>query len=197
MEGHLPFSILPVEDRFVENILHAGRLILRPFRTDDAPQVQAHAGNWKVARMTARIPHPYPDGMAEAWIAGHDALRASGDGLALAIEHAGTPIGAIGLERKQSGVYELGYWLGEPWWGRGFATEAARRMVRFAFRGLDAARLVANYHADNNASGRVLEKCGFRYIGDGSSWSASRGREMPVRRLALCRAEAESRWEQA
>lgn len=190
MAGHLPFSFLPTEGRFVNLYLKTERLTLRPFRPDDAPAVQALAGNWKVARMTAHIPHPYPDGLAEAWIAGHDAARADTAAYPFAIDLAEELIGATGVNRGTETNFELGYWIGEPWWGQGVATEAARCLTHFAFEDLCADRLLARHHVDNTASGRVLRKCGFRYLNDGYSWSSAHGKDVPIRHFVLTREQA-------
>jgi RimJ/RimL family protein N-acetyltransferase len=156
-------------------ILTTDRLVLRPFRVGDAAAVQRHCGNWNIARMLARVPHPYTRAQAEAWIASHPAAGESGAEHVFCIEYGGEAIGSIGLRRIEDGVYDLGYWLGAPWWGRGLATEAARRIVRFAVDELCAARLTSGHFADNPASGRVLEKCGFRYTDSGMAVGAARG----------------------
>ena len=187
MAGHLPFSFLPMEGRFVDLSLKTDRLTLRPFRPGDAPAVQSLLGNWKVARMTARIPHPYPDGAADAWIAGHAAERADGTAFAFAIDLTDRLVGAIGVMRVAQTDFELGYWIGEPWWGQGVATEAARRLTRFAFEDLGADRLLARHHTDNTASGRVLRNCGFQHVNDGYSWSAAQAKDVPIRQLVLTR----------
>jgi ribosomal-protein-alanine N-acetyltransferase len=137
------------------------RLVLRPFRLDDAPEVQRLCGAREVAAGTLTIPHPYPDGAAEAWIGGHAEAFESGKSVELAIELRADRalVGAIGLvfEREQERA-ELGYWIGVPYWRRGYATEAARAMLDHAFaeRGLN--RVYAFHFTNNPASGRVLQK---------------------------------------
>lgn len=168
-------------------ILQSERLILRPLRQDDAGAIQVQCNNWKVARMTARIPHPYPDGLAERWIAEHDETRAAGTEYPFGIEHEAILIGVVGLDREDSGPFELGYWIGEPWWGQGFATEAAKRAAAFAFDDLGAEELTSGHFLDNPASGRVLDHCGFRYSGDKTLWCAARGQEVEARHLVLRR----------
>jgi RimJ/RimL family protein N-acetyltransferase len=154
------------------------RLILRPLRAGDGPRIQAFCGAWPVARMLARVPYPYPDGLAETWIAQQAADRQSGLAYVFAILLDDEVIGVIGLERRAHGAYELGYWLGEPWWGQGYMSEAAARVVRFAFDDLKLDRVTASYFADNPASGRVQEKCGFRTTGHGRLACTSRGAEV-------------------
>ena len=166
-------------------MLHTEGLVLRPFRAADAPAVQRHCANRKIARMTSRIPHPYPDGAAAPWIAGHAEASARDAEHSFCIERDGEPIGVVSLRKTAERVYEIGYWLAEGCWGRGYATAAAGRVLRFAFRELGAARVTSTHFLDNPASGRVLEKCGFAYTGEDSEWCAARGRNVPCRRLVL------------
>lgn len=181
----------------METTLTTDRLTLRPLRQDDAPVIQREFGNWKVARMTSRVPYPYPDGLAEDWIAGQRSKRADGTAFNFGIAHDGALIGVIGVEQRSPGAFELGYWIAEPWWGRGLATEAVERMVAFAFDDLELVELAAAHFADNPASGRVLAKCGFRYTGTKSDWSRARGSDVVCRQFILERDVSEARREQA
>jgi len=143
--------------------LYTARLRLRPFSLDDAPIVQVLAGHPDVARTTLAIPHPYPDGAAEAWIASHAAQFEQGTAVHFAIERSsdGAVIGAIGLglEREHARA-ELGYWVGKPYWGQGYCTEAAQAVVHYGFVSLDLNRIYAHHFTTNPASGRVLQKIG-------------------------------------
>jgi RimJ/RimL family protein N-acetyltransferase len=148
--------------------LETERLILRPFALEDAPRVQLLAGDREVASTTLRIPHPYTAVLAEEWIATHPKLMAEGKAIPLAIVLAASRelIGAIGLEiQTDHQRAELGYWVGTPYWGKGYCTEAARVMVRYGFDELGLNRVVAHYLARNPASGRVLEKIGMKREG--------------------------------
>lgn len=138
-------------------MLRTERLVLRLFAAADAPEVQRLAGVREVALNTLNIPYPYPDGAAEAWIAKHG----SGPEVTFAIEHDEQLIGAVGLvvDRMHDRA-ELGYWIGVPFWGHGFATEAARAMVRYGFDEQSLNRIVAHAFSRNPASGRVLQKIG-------------------------------------
>ena len=139
------------------------RLVLRPFVESDAGDVQRLAGDRLVAATTLTIPHPYEDGMAEAWIATHEPSWELGQGLVLAITLRGTGevIGAIGLIVEPNvRSAELGFWVGVPFWGRGYCTEAARAMIDHGFSGLELQRIHARHLTRNPASGRVLEKSG-------------------------------------
>lgn len=144
-------------------VLDTQRLRLRPFTLEDAPAVQRLAGNAAVAATTLAVPHPYPEGAAATWISTHAARWAAHEELVLAITLTPTRefVGAISLlfcvgsERA-----DLGYWMGAPYWNRGYTTEAARAVVDYGFRVLQLNRIQAHHMAENPASGRVMEKIG-------------------------------------
>jgi RimJ/RimL family protein N-acetyltransferase len=143
--------------------LRTERLLLRGVILADAPRIQELAGDRDIASTTLRIPHPYEDGMAEACIASHPQLLEAGTSLPLAVVLAQTQqfIGAVGLEiNAEYERAELGYWIGKPYWGHGYCTEAARAVVRYAFEDLRLNKIVAHHFARNPASGRVMEKLG-------------------------------------
>jgi L-fuculose-phosphate aldolase len=147
--------------------LNTERLVLRPFSRDDAPVVRELAGAREVADNTLTIPHPYPEGEAERWIAGHASAFQAGELVIFAIttEPDGL-VGAVGLKLDDdSGIAELGYWVGVPCWGRGYATEAAAAVVEYGFRDLALQRIWARAFARNPASSRVLEKIGMVHEG--------------------------------
>ncbi len=139
--------------------LQTERLMLRPFSLEDAPEVQRLAGDAKVAATTLVIPHPYPDGLAEQWIASH----AEGPSLTLAMEErqSGDLLGAIGLEPKtQEHRMELGYWMRVDRWGEGFTTEAANALLDWTFSLDWIDRIEAYCMTSNPGSERVMEKAG-------------------------------------
>jgi ribosomal-protein-alanine N-acetyltransferase len=137
-------------------------VVLRHFRPGDASRVQQLAGDRAVSDTTAVIPHPYPDGMAAAWIATHEDERESGRQYAFAVARAVDEllVGAIALRPIASEHENVGYWIGREYWGHGYATDATRAVVALAFSCLDCQQVTASYLARNPASGRVLEKCG-------------------------------------
>jgi RimJ/RimL family protein N-acetyltransferase len=171
--------------------------LLRPFRPEDASAVQTQLGNLNVARMLAQIPHPYTHDLAECWIASHVVAWHSGDETVFCIELDGEAIGSVVLRRTANKTYKLGCWLGEAWWGKGFATEAAREAVRFAFDRLGAKILTSGHFHDNPASGRVLEKCGFRYIGESMEPCEARGEAVAHKNFECSRDEMEGRSEKS
>ena len=139
------------------------RLILRPFRSCDARAVQELAGERDIADTTMNIPHPYEDGMAEEWIAGHAPGYEDGKiaTFAIVFRDSAALVGAMGLRIDRSvNKAELGYWVGKPFWNRGYATEAAIAVLAFGFDDLRLNRIHAAHLARNPSSGRVMEKAG-------------------------------------
>jgi [ribosomal protein S5]-alanine N-acetyltransferase len=136
--------------------------ILRPWKKDDATPLARYADNPRVsACMRDLFPSPYTIDDARRFIA-----MAAGPSrnLLLAIEVRGKAAGGIGihpLEDVYRGSAEIGYWLAEPFWGRGIVTEAVRALVPVAFERTGASRIQAGVFSNNPASMRVLEKCGF------------------------------------
>jgi RimJ/RimL family protein N-acetyltransferase len=144
------------------------RLRLRPFTLADAKDVQRLAGTRDIAATTASIPLPYDDGVAEQWIATHQRRFELGAGidLAIALDLEMALVGAIGLRFElEHERAELGYWIGKPYWGRGYATEAARALVHYGFDRLGLHRIYARHFTRNPASGKVLQKIGMMHEG--------------------------------
>jgi RimJ/RimL family protein N-acetyltransferase len=148
--------------------LETERLVLRPFDPGDASRVQLLAGDRAVAATTKNIPHPYEDGMAEQWIGTHQDRFEKGQEIVFAITRkgGGELIGAIGLvlNLAQQNA-EMGYWIGRPYWGCGYCTEAGRAVLRYAFAELHLHRVHAHHMSHNPASGRVMQKLGMRHEG--------------------------------
>lgn len=142
-------------------VLETERLTLRAPRCGDVKTIAALANDRRIAANTARIPHPYGAVDAEQFIASVN--KRDGE-TCFVIMLADRLIGACGLDPQDDGT-ELGYWLGAPYWGRGFATEAARALIDHAFGELELATLQAGARVSNPASRRVLEKCAFQWTG--------------------------------
>jgi len=148
------------------------RLVLRPFHREDAAEFARLAGDWAVASMTSDIPHPLSRSQAEAW------LKPGRGEVRFAVTVDGQLIGGSGFYRRRSGAAELGFWLGRPWWGNGYTTEAARAVMR---HGLMAHRIpgyTSSHFVDNWASANVLRKLGFEPVGRGLIASSARGHDV-------------------
>lgn len=162
------------------------RLLLRPGWNQDAPALFQAIADERIVRNLATAPWPYRPGDAEAWLATE--RKASEPSLLIFRFAEGAPelIGAIGFGRKPSGGIELGYWIARYHWGRGYATEAGRAVLAAARHSLRLKRLDAGHFLDNPASGRVLEKLGFRPVGTiAPRYSAGRGEMAPCRLFEL------------
>ncbi|MBL8993100.1 MAG: GNAT family N-acetyltransferase [Spirochaetia bacterium] len=144
------------------------RLRLRPFLFSDSARVALLAGDRKIAFNTATLPHPYEERMAVEWIARHETYRAEGTQYIYAMEtkEDNLLVGTIGLVVNEAHRQaELGYWVGVPYWGIGYATEASEAMLDFAFRELPIQKVFARHFAANPASGRVMQKLGMKLEG--------------------------------
>ena len=163
-------------------ILESERLRLRPPRPSDIHSMTAWLSDYDVARMTSRVPHPYGESDAEDFIAMGEANRfvieRKGDGLFM---------GMAGIHADDG--YEFGYWLGRPFWGFGYATEAAQRLVTYAFTVLDVDQLHAGWFYDNPASGHVLAKLGARHNGSAMRECRARGMALLCHDMLLTRAD--------
>lgn len=144
------------------------RLILRPFAADDAPEVARLAADRAISDNTLMIPYPYELHHAQEWLATHQEAFDTGRAVifAITLEEGGTLVGAVGLHLEpEHARAELGYWVGAPFWSRGFAGEAAAAAVQWGFESTSVNRVYAHVYARNPASVRVLLKAGFRYEG--------------------------------
>jgi RimJ/RimL family protein N-acetyltransferase len=148
-------------------VLTTERLILRAPEAADAAQLAGLANNIKVAAMMTGMPHPYTKGDAETFIRRVAEPGRTGCTYVLTLAQSGAVLGCAGLSFDRDNRLQLGFWLGEPHWGRGFATEAAHALADFAFEGLNVARLHTRCRVSNSASRRVIEKCGFQFTGIG------------------------------
>ena len=138
------------------------RLRLRQPSREDIGSIAALASDWEVAKQTQRIPHPYSALDAEQWIDSVMADESTEIDLIVTLVARQSVIGAIGLAPTRFGEgSELGFWIGKPYWGQGYATEAAIGLVEYAFGELGLAQIVAGAFPENRASCRVLEKVGF------------------------------------
>ena len=174
------------ESLFIDQpVLVTSRLILRAPRESDIPALAQLADNRHVAQMLARMPHPYREAEARAFVA-MSGLKRPGASYALTLAGSGAFVGCAGLNVKDRGL-ELGYWIGEPYWKRGFATEAAHALVDLAFRATDIQVLHASARVTNTASRRVIHKCGFQYAAQGMMHFIAAG-QAPVERYRLDRA---------
>jgi RimJ/RimL family protein N-acetyltransferase len=166
-------------------VLETERLTLRAPRLGDAKAVAQLANDRRIAENTARIPHPYSLVDAEKFIA---SVNGTGGETVFLITREKTVLGAVGISMSEHEPPELGYWLGVPFWGHGYATEAVHAVIDHAFADLDLEALGAGARVTNPASRRVLEKCGFQWTGVGLMRIRALASSAPVDRFRLERA---------
>ncbi|MDQ0513250.1 GNAT family N-acetyltransferase [Ancylobacter amanitiformis] len=178
-------------------VLETSRLLLRGPRIEDMAWIAELADNRKVAEMTANIPHPYGMADAAAFVAnlpgGKEAATFAvflkNDAILRGANEAAfgppIPVGMCGFVRRDDDVPEIGYWVGEPYWEHGVATEAVRALIDHAFGDRNLPALVASARVVNPASRRVLEKCGFQWTGVGLTRVRALGASVPVDRFRL------------
>jgi RimJ/RimL family protein N-acetyltransferase len=165
-------------------VLVTDRMVMRPPHEADVPDLAALANDRQLAAMLSTMPHPYGEREAQAFVERQKARR-NGVGYALTLADNGAFIGCASIQPGRDGP-ELGYWIGRPYWGLSYATEAAHALVDLAFRATDTDLLHASCRVVNTPSRRVIQKCGFHYAGPGMAQSRVAGL-VPVERYRLDR----------
>ena len=166
-------------------VLETERLVLRPPRLEDARAISTLINDRRIVEMTVRVPHPYTFADAESWLATVNTHKGQASFLVTLAD--GTLIGVCSTTLRESGILELGYWFGVAYWGKGYATEAARAVIDHAFDDLGHELLHAGARISNPASRRVLEKCGFQWTGVGLYRIRSLASSAPFDRFRLDR----------
>nr|WP_319391567.1 GNAT family N-acetyltransferase [uncultured Cohaesibacter sp.] len=167
--------------------LKSNRLLLRALQPEDAPAIEAQFSEPMANPGLARALHPDGKGHAAAWIS----AQATGTrGIALAITEGDRFLGTIGLEPstiRSIGIFAptIGYWLGAPFWGKGFMQEAVRCLLDWYLPFEPTERIGTSVFEANTRSLKVLEKLGFREVGRGSTYSQLLGKELPDIKLEL------------
>lgn len=181
----------------MRDVIETNRLTLRRMAAADCGRFVELLSDWDVARMLARVAHPYtPDHFrawqelaAEKWDAGTDfpmVIATARDGV----------IGCVGLHHRDDDAdrLELGYWIGKPFWGQGYATEAGAALLAQAEHDLGVQGFVSSHFVENEKSGHVLEKLGFSYTGDVKpSPCLARGHEVAARLMERTPTQREER----
>jgi RimJ/RimL family protein N-acetyltransferase len=164
--------------------LKTERLVLRPPVAADIKAIARLANDRRIAENLRRLPHPYSRADAEAFL---DYLARERLETVFLIETEGAPCGMIGLDFSCDEAPEIGYWLGVNHWGQGFATEAVRAVIDYAFEEHAIDELFAGARVTNPASRRVLEKCGFQWTGAGLLRIRAISSSAPIDRFRLDR----------
>ncbi|QVK21583.1 GNAT family N-acetyltransferase [Mycoplasmatota bacterium] len=148
--------------------LKTDRLLLRSLSIQDSDRIEELAGEYDVAKTTLNIPHPYPKGSAKEFINGVLNAEESGKVVIFAITEK-TTHDLVGIMSIQfSNIHkrgELAYWVGKPYWGIGYGTEAAKSILSYGFEELKLNKIYAQAFTANPGSWRVMEKIGLKYEG--------------------------------
>ncbi|MDQ0178154.1 GNAT family N-acetyltransferase [Bacillus chungangensis] len=150
------------------NMLQTERLTLRPPTSDDAESIEALASDVDIAKTTLNIPHPYPKGSAKTFVSTVLEAEKAGKLVIYAIEKKtdGALIGMINLNIQSSHKRgELAYWIGKPYWGKGYGTEAAETLIKYGFEKLHLNKIFAASFTNNPGSWKIMEKIGMKYEG--------------------------------
>jgi RimJ/RimL family protein N-acetyltransferase len=161
------------------------RLTLRALDEADAPRVFDIQSNLNVTRMLRLASYPPHLPSLRGWLARHRDEWERGTAYRFAVLLDGQLIGCADVDEIAEGCGDLGYWLDEPFWGRGLASEAAAAVLGFALRELGLDRLRSGHASDNEASAKVLKKLGFSYVGDTTKYSQPRGENIVHRGYVL------------
>jgi len=153
------------------------RLVLRPTGAFDAGRAFEIQSEWEVARMLRMASFPPDLEEIRRWFADHERAWAEGEAYRFAVEFRGRLIGIADVDEISRHEGELGYWFERASWGRGYASEAAQAVVHFAFNKVGLSSLRSGHAADNPASGKVLQRLGFRPLDSVRAFSRSRGRK--------------------
>jgi len=160
--------------------IRTGRLVLKKLKESDIPTLVSEIGNWEVAKWLSSVPHPYTQDDARYWLE-----KVSENKLDLSIFKENILIGGIGLTQDDDDYYELGYWLGESNWGNGYATEAARSLLHYVKDKLHYKKFNSSCMVGNGESAKVLNKLGFKVIGESEVYCLSRKETVPRIKLVL------------
>jgi RimJ/RimL family protein N-acetyltransferase len=174
--------------------LRSENLVLRPLERTDAKVVAELAGDWEVARWTSDIPHPYDATMARDFItwSQEELFSQRRFILAMVARASGKLVGIISLTCNGADEGEIGYWVGRPHQGRGYAGEAAGAVIAMAFDALALRRVVAACRPDNEPSWRVMEGCGMTYVEAIQRWSMARRETFELSLYAIDRPATEA-----
>jgi len=157
--------------------LETERLLLLPLTWEAAKALVPLANNENVSRWTARLPYPYTEADAKAWF---ESITDEDFAWTLMVRGDASPIGTIGFRCKAPDTGDLGYWLGEPYWRKGFVSEAARAVADYGFNHLGFTRVRAGCNPDNAATKRIFEKLKMTYVETIDEFLPARGRSEPT-----------------
>ena len=157
------------------------RLILKKPKTkQDKLLLVSQIGDWEVVKWLANAPYPYTDDDLEDYL-----LISDSNQFALNIFLGNKLIGGVSLTLDDDNYYDLGYWIGKDYWGKGYATESSKKLLEYVLDKLDLPKIKSGYFVGNFVSGNVLKKLGFKEVGVEKRYSDSNKKEMDLMLVVL------------
>ena len=174
---------------FAEEILTTPDLVLRAPNKDDVADIARLANNRNISSMLGSMPYPYYEQDAEQFVQKVSNPDAGSHVFAITHIETGEFMGICGLhlEKRRFELPYIGYWLGEDYWGKGYATQAARALVDLFFKTGSEDKMLVTVLSNNDASRRVIEKCGGQFWKRGMDHSAYFGKDMEVDHFQVTR----------
>ena len=161
--------------------IHTDRLILRKaISKQDKISLVSQIRDWEVVKWLANVPYPYTYNDCEDYF-----LISDSNQYALNIFLDNKLIGGVSLTLDGDNYYDLGYWLGKDYWGKGYATESSKKLLEYALEKLNSPKIKSGYFVDNLSSGNVLKKLGFKEVGIEKRYSDSNKKEMDLMLVVL------------
>ena len=161
--------------------IHTDRLILRKAISEQEKiSLVSQIGDWEVVKWLANAPYPYTDDDLEDYL-----LISDSNQFDLNIFLGKQLIGRVGLTLDGDNYYDLGYWIGKDYWGKGYATESSKKLLEYILCQLNSPKIKSGYFVGNFASGNVLKKLGFKEVGVEKRYSDSNKKEMDLMLVVL------------
>ena len=155
-------------------VIHSERLILKKIEKKDLKNLINYLNNWNVVKWLINVPYPYTLKDAEKWL-----YKSSKEELALNIYLRNDLIGGITIDKRtDNNTHVLGYWIGEEYWGKGYAIEACNSLISYFFSNHSENKLYASHMLKNEKSKKILLNLGFIKISTGKVFSLSKNKEI-------------------
>jgi len=161
--------------------IHTDRLILRKTISEQEKiSLVSQVGDWEVVKWLANVPYPYTYDDLEDYL-----LISDSNQFDLNIFLGNQLIGRVGLTLDGDNYYDLGYWIGKDYWGKGYATESSKKLLEYVLDKLDSPKIKSGYFVDNFSSWNVLKKLGFKEVRVEKRYSVSNKKEMDLMLVVL------------
>jgi len=148
----------------MRSIIKGKRVTLRKLRKSDIDDITKYCSDRRVSKWTLHVPYPYKKKDA-IWFTKDSAKKWGKDAYVYSVRHEGKLVGVIDIRPREYDSAEIGYWVGREHWGKGFASEATKLIIKEGFKTLKLHKIFATHKPGNKASARVMQKAGMKYEG--------------------------------